>query len=84
MRTLVLLLLMLAGLGQAAVRLDTAARPSAGESQPSPWVRTVQGWEQLDTLRTAPVAQLALHPGVVAAGLLCGSMLVLLAWNRDE
>jgi hypothetical protein len=53
------------------------AQPSASQ-----WVRTVRGWEELDTLRRDPVSRLNLHPGLVATGLLCGSLLALLVFDR--
>jgi hypothetical protein len=87
-RAFVFLFLVLACVGQVAVRLDfgdqsSTAPPSAVSQDSSPqWVHTAHGWERLDSLRISPPAVLALHPGIVAVGLLCGSVLALLAWDR--
>jgi hypothetical protein len=82
-RVLALLLLLLAVLCQVAVRFETGPLPLP-EEPTSEWVRTVRGWEELDTLRGDPLPPLTLHPSIVAAGLLCGSMLALLVFERGK
>jgi hypothetical protein len=83
-RSLALSILLLVMLCQVAVQLDTGARPSATEAVPRPWVRTIHGWEQLDSPQADALSQIELHPCIVAAGLFCSSLLALLVWDRGR
>lgn len=69
-----------------ALGLFGAARASENanaENEFTRWVRTTRGWETLASLDSSPSPgpnRVAIHPGVIAAGQLCGSLLALLAF----
>ncbi|MCA9258414.1 MAG: hypothetical protein KDA61_04395 [Planctomycetales bacterium] len=54
-------------------------------AEPSPWVRTVDGWEPRSTLlRVHPPAIVDLHPATVASFQLCASLLCLAAFPAQK
>jgi hypothetical protein len=61
-----------------------ATAHSALAKQSVPWVRTVDGWERLDSWHECKVAPPQLHPLVVAAGQGLVSLLGLAACPRGR
>jgi len=75
---------MLALAGQIAANVDPIMSLSSAETRQIEWVRTTRGWESLDTWQISSPSRITLHPGIVAAGQLLGSLLALLALTRGK
>ena len=74
------------GAGMLSCRVDgPLATSPAGRSGHSPgWVRTVDGWERVDTWHLHSAGPPPLHPLVVAAGQGLVSLLGLAACGRER
>lgn len=62
------------------VQPELLAGETALATRAAGWVRTAAGWERAETWFHRPVQPPALHPFVVAAGQVFGSLFVLLAF----
>lgn len=81
MRIVVILLLILGEVALLAIRHDAPAAPTASAeySTEEMWVRTVDGWQPLDSLHSPQPKENRLHPLPVAALVLMSSLLVLIS-----
>jgi hypothetical protein len=79
MRSILAIVLVLAGIGIVSCRLDGV---SAGSDAPGEvaWVRTADGWERSGNWLPAASAAPRLHPLMVASGQALGSALALAAF----
>jgi hypothetical protein len=84
MRLIIGIACLLAGLGILLCRVDTDAAPQAAERNGPTWVRTVDGWERVDSWYVDGVSPPRLHPLVVAAGQGLVSLLGLAAAKRER
>jgi hypothetical protein len=83
MRLIVGISLLLLGVGMLFSQVEVLSAPSASDSVSTPWVRTVDGWERHGSWSVSSVGPPAVHPLVVAAGQVLGSILALVAFQRD-
>jgi len=78
MRSILGILLLLAGAGLVSCRIDGPAARALPPHDDN-WVRTADGWEQSGNWTPSLAAPPAVHPLVIAAGQLLVSMLALAA-----
>jgi hypothetical protein len=77
MRSILLIVLLVAGAGLVSCRIyGRAARTAATEAADN-WVRTTDGWERVSNWTPSLAAPPAVHPVVIAAGQLLFSLLAL-------
>lgn len=82
MRIVVILLLILGEASLLAIQHETSAVSNTPADKV--WVRTLDGWESLDSLRPREPKAAKLHPLPVAAVVLMSSLLVLLSSPSDQ
>lgn len=83
MRSLLGIVLLLAGVGLVSCRIDSRATRADAPSAADDWVRTADGWERSSNWTPSLAAPPAVHPLVIAAGQLLFSLLALAAAPPD-
>jgi hypothetical protein len=79
MRLVIGIVLLLLGVGALSCQVDSPAETMPNSTQVASWVRTVDGWERVDSWNTSIALPPGLHPLVVATGQLLISVLALAA-----